>query len=115
MYTWVTPYLGHPPVFGSNFAMRREVWAELGSEVHREPGIHDDLDLSLHVRPWMQVALDRSIVVEISARPFATVGGLVRRLAWVVPTLRNHWPDDAPWARRAARREYQSARAQRTA
>jgi glycosyltransferase involved in cell wall biosynthesis len=115
MYTWVTPYLGHPPVFGSNFAMRREVWAELGPEVHREPGIHDDLDLSLHVRPWMQVALDRSIVVEISARPFATLGGLTRRVAWVVPTLRNHWPQDAPWARRAARRDYQEARAQRTA
>lgn len=108
MYWSMTPYLGHPPVFGSNFAMRREVWAEIAPEFHRESGIHDDLDLSLHIRPWMHVEFDRSLVVEISARPFATLGGLTRRVAWVVPTLRNHWPEDSPWARRAARREYES-------
>lgn len=115
MYWAVTPYLGHPPVFGSNFAMRREVWKELGPEVHRGNGIHDDLDLSLHVRPWMRVEHDRELVVGISARPFATLSGLSRRLSWVVPTLRNHWPEDAPWARRAARREYRDEISRRTA
>lgn len=115
MYWSMTPYLGHPPVFGSNFAMRREVWAELGSEVHRENGVHDDLDLSLHVRPWMRVEYDPDLVVAISARPFATASGLARRVAWVVPTLRNHWPDDSPWARRAARREWQQDISSRTA
>jgi glycosyltransferase involved in cell wall biosynthesis len=107
MYWSMTPFLGHPPVFGSNFAMRREVWAELSGEVHRENGIHDDLDLSLHVKPWMTVVYDRGLVVDISARPFATLSGLARRISWVVPTLRNHWPEDAPWARRAARRDWQ--------
>lgn len=115
MYWSMTPYLGHPPVFGSNFAMRREAWAELSPDVHRGNGIHDDLDLSLHVRPWMHVELDREIVVEISARPFATLSGLSRRVAWVVPTLRNHWPEDSPWARRSARREWAEARAARAA
>lgn len=115
MYRWVTPYLGHPPLFGSNFAMRRDVWTELGSEVHRSNGIHDDLDLSLHVRPWMRVAYDPDLMVEISSRPFSSLSGLTRRLSWVVPTLRNHWPEDSPWARRAARREYETARSERTA
>lgn len=115
MYWSMTPYLGHPPVFGSNFAMRREVWAELGPEMHRENGIHDDLDLSLHIRPWMHVEFDPGLVVGISARPFATIGGLARRVAWVVPTLRNHWPEDSPWARRAARREWREAQSERTA
>ena len=110
MYWAVTPYLGHPPVFGSNFAMRREVWGELGGEVHRETGIHDDLDLSLHIKPWMAVEYDPDLMVEISARPFDTWEGLSRRLSWVVPTLRNHWPDDAPWRRRAARREWEESR-----
>ncbi len=111
MYWAVTPYLGHPPVFGSNFAMRREVWAELGGEVHRETGIHDDLDLSLHVKPWMQVDYDPDLMVEISARPFDTFAGLTRRLSWVLPTLRNHpWPEGAPWNRRAARREWEAGR-----
>lgn len=107
MYWAVTPYLGHPPVFGSNFAMRREVWTELSGEVHRENGIHDDLDLSFHVKPWMRVALDRELLVDISARPFSTFAGFSRRISWVGPTVRNHWPEDAPWARRAARREWE--------
>ena len=115
MYRWVTPYLGHPPVFGSNFAMRTDVWSELGPGVHRGNGIHDDLDLSLHVRPWMHVAYDPGLVVQISARPFASVSSLTRRLSWVMPTLRNHWPDDSPWARRAARREWLAENEQRPA
>lgn len=112
LYWAMTPYLGHPPVFGSNFAMRRTTWAELSAEVHRRGGIHDDLDLSLHVKPWMRVELDRELVVGISARPFATLGGLGRRLSWVVPTLGGHWPDDTPWARRVARREWEREQAQ---
>ncbi|MEZ5189869.1 MAG: glycosyltransferase family A protein [Schumannella sp.] len=105
MYWALTPYLGHPPVFGSNFAMRREVWAELGTEVHRHNGIHDDLDLSLHIKPWMRVELDRELVVGISARPFATFEGFSRRISWVVPTLRGHGAEGSPRQRRAARRE----------
>lgn len=107
MYWAVTPCLGHPPVFGSNFAMRREVWNELSGEVHRENGIHDDLDLSFHVKPWMRVELDRDLLVDISARPFATFSGFSRRISWVAPTVRNHWPEDSPWARRAARRDWE--------
>ncbi len=107
MYWSMTPYLGHPPIFGSNFVMRREVWAQLRGEVHRTVRtIHDDLDLSLHIKPWMTVRYDPDLLVEISARPFATIGGLARRVGWVVPTLRNHWPEDAPWNRRAARRRW---------
>lgn len=107
MYWSMTGYLGHPPIFGSNFVMRRQVWTELRDEVHRtEYGIHDDLDLSLHIKPWMTVRYDPSFVVQISARPFASWSGLTRRVSWVVPTLRNHWPDDSPWARRAARRRW---------
>jgi glycosyltransferase involved in cell wall biosynthesis len=107
LYWSMTIYLGHPPIFGSNFAMRREVWDEIGPEVHREErDIHDDLDLSLHVKPWMTVRYDRDLVVGISARPFATWAGFTRRLSWIIPTLRNHWPEDSPWARRAARRRY---------
>jgi glycosyltransferase involved in cell wall biosynthesis len=107
MWWSMTGYLGHPMVFGSNFVMRRGVWDELRDEVHRSPrAIHDDLDFSLHIKPWMTVRFDADFVVQISARPFATVRGLGRRVYWVIPTLKNHWPDDNPWARRAARRRW---------
>ena len=99
MYWSMGVYLGHPPVFGSNFAMRREVWGQLRGEVHRyRTGIHDDLDLSLHVKPWMTVRHDPAWTAEISARPFATLSGLTRRVGWVIPTLRGH---GSPWRRRA--------------
>lgn len=116
LYWSMTLYLGHPPIFGSNFAMRRAVWDEIGPEVHREArDIHDDLDLSLHVKPWMTVRYDRDLVVGISARPFATWSGFTRRLSWIVPTLRAHWPEDSPWARRAARRRYREEQAEAVA
>jgi glycosyltransferase involved in cell wall biosynthesis len=107
LYWSMTIYLGHPPIFGSNFAMRREVWEEIGGEVHREAtDMHDDLDLSLHIKPWMTVRYDPDLIVGISARPFATWSGFTRRLSWIIPTLRAHWPEDSPWARRAAQRRY---------
>jgi glycosyltransferase involved in cell wall biosynthesis len=107
LYWSMTIYLGHPPIFGSNFAMRREVWQEIGGEVHREAtDMHDDLDLSLHIKPWMTVRYDPDLIVGISARPFATWSGFTRRLSWIVPTLRAHWPEDSPWGRRAAQRRY---------
>ncbi len=110
LYWSMTLYLGHPPVFGSNFVMRRAVWREIGGEFHREAtDIHDDLDLSLHLRPGMGVRYDKRFTVGISARPFASWRGFVRRLSWIVPTLHAHWPDDSPWARRRAREEWLQA------
>jgi len=107
LYWAMTLYLAHPPIFGSNFAMRRTVWEEVREEYHRErTDIHDDLDLSLHVKPWMTVRYDRDWIVGISARPFSSWSGFTRRLSWILPTLGAHWPDGSPWARRAARRRY---------
>jgi glycosyltransferase involved in cell wall biosynthesis len=104
MYWSMNIYLGHPPVFGSNFAMRRRVWMQLRDEVHRDgTGIHDDLDLSLHVKPWMTVRHDRDWTAQISARPFASLSGLARRVGWVVPTLRGH---GSPWRRKALWRRW---------
>lgn len=103
MYRMLEFWLGHAPLFGSNMAMRAEVWQSLSGEVHRElRNIHDDLDLSFHIRPGMTVVRDRSLVVEVSARPFDTCSSLFRRLSWALPTFRLHWPEHAPWRRRVA-------------
>lgn len=105
MYTVLTPLLGHAPLFGSNMAMRASAWRTLSAEVHREAtNIHDDFDLTFHVRPDMTVMRDRDLVVDVSARPFASWSALRRRLSWVLPTVRLHWPHEAPRLRRAARR-----------
>ena len=57
------------------------------------PRIHDDLDLSLAMDPSMRVLHDPSLVVEVSARPFASWSAIGRRLSWVLPTFRAHWRD----------------------
>ena len=105
-YFWaIGLWLTHPPIFGSNFAMRRQVWLDTRGVVHRNRNdVHDDLDLSIHLDPAVTVAYDRTLSVGISARPFDSWSGLLRRLSWAVRTLRLHWPEDSPVRRRVANR-----------
>lgn len=64
---------GHPPLFGSNFAMRRSLWGEARSRVHRDDAaVHDDLDLSLVLPPRTAIRVDRDLRVAVSARPFGS-------------------------------------------
>src|SRR3546814_14401258 len=49
---WVRQWLGIPLVFGSNFAMRASVWDRVRDQVDRTNAkIHDDLDLTIRLRP----------------------------------------------------------------
>lgn len=106
MYAAMGPLLGHAPLYGSNMAMRAAAWRMLSGEVHREEqNIHDDFDLSFHVRPGMTVLRDRGLVVEVSARPFQDWASLRRRLSYVVPTVRLHLSEEPLHRRRQARRE----------
>ncbi|MFT4210725.1 MAG: glycosyltransferase family A protein [Microbacterium sp.] len=101
-FVWIRIWLGVPLVFGSNFAMRSAVWERARTRVKRERGdIHDDLDLTIHLDPADCVRLDRTLRMPVSGRPFATLGGLSRRVWKVARTFAASWPDGAP--RRAAR------------
>lgn len=108
MYAVLTPYFGHAPIFGSNFAMRREVWAQMRTTAHVDhPGIHDDMDLTYQVRPWMTISYDPGWRVGISARPFDTFSSLGRRLGWVGTTVKANWPESRPFVHRRARKRWQ--------
>lgn len=72
--------LGHLPVFGSNFGMRRSAWLEIRERLHREiPGAHDDLEISLALRPGMGIEFDPTLHVGVSARPLDNWAGFFRR------------------------------------
>lgn len=97
-FIWMGLWIGHYPLFGSNFAMRRQVWAAHRDTVRRTRGdVHDDLDFSMHLGRDAPVTLDRSLRVGISARPFETLRGLGRRVAWAGHTLFSGWPWYSPW------------------
>ncbi len=109
-YFWaIGLWLARPPVFGSNFAMRQGTWREVRGRVHRDRGdIHDDLDLSFHLGPSVTVAYRHTLRVGISARPFQSWAGFLRRLNWAYRTLALHWPAAAPWRLRAERRAWRA-------
>lgn len=96
--------LGHPPLFGSNFALSAPMWKQLRERVHRDlPQVHDDLDLSYQIRPWMSVLYDPTLRVGVSARPFDDWSGLRRRLVMAWQTFDLDFRAEPPLARRRAR------------
>ncbi|WP_448809584.1 glycosyltransferase family 2 protein [Agromyces bauzanensis] len=104
-FTVIGPLLGHPPIFGSNYAMRHDAWLELRDLVHRDRAdVHDDLDLSWWIQPGMTVVRDDLLIVGVSARPFDTVQGLWRRVRIAFHTLSIESRAWSPLARRAAHR-----------
>ena len=104
-YFWFMGWwLAQPPIFGSNFAMRRRVWRGVREQVHRTlPQVHDDLDLSYHLDARAVVMYDPALWVGISARPFSSFSGFFRRIRWAFHTMLLHWPDGSPLRRRQAR------------
>ncbi len=92
--------LGHPPLFGSNFAMRAAAWREVRGEVHAaSDAVHDDIDLSFHLARGRQIRLDRRLRADISARPLGDARGLADRVVKGFRSVRIHAPADGPWAR----------------
>ncbi len=96
----LTPALGHVPLFGSNFALRRDAWLQVRDDVHRtDTELHDDLDLSFHLgAPWI-LRFDPAMEMPISARPFTDGRALVRRFRRGFHTVARHWPHELPWLR----------------
>jgi glycosyltransferase involved in cell wall biosynthesis len=93
-FTVLGAIIGRAPLFGSNLAMRADAWRSVSDEVHRhDTGVHDDLDLALHLAPRYRTRLDRSLVVAMSARPLFSAHGMATRFARAVHTLRLHGDD----------------------
>jgi hypothetical protein len=111
-FTVIGALLGHPPVFGSNCALRHDTWSRLRDVVHRDRAdLHDDLDLSWWMQPGMTVVFDPTLVVGVSARPFESPEQLGRRLGMAYRTLAVDWRAWPPRTRRAERRRVEDAAA----
>jgi glycosyltransferase involved in cell wall biosynthesis len=104
-YFWSMGWLlGHPPLFGSNFAIRKSAWLHIRDTCHRDVReLHDDLDFSFQFTVAMRVEYDRRLRVGVSARPFSTAAGLRRRLHWAYTTIATNAREQSLLARRKER------------
>ncbi|WP_127573322.1 glycosyltransferase family 2 protein [Georgenia faecalis] len=95
--------LGHPPLWGSNMAVRSSAWRAVASAVHREdPELHDDIDLAFVLGPRRRLRYDRTLRVGVSGRSLDPAG-LPRRFWRAGRTLAVNWPACPPWVRWARR------------
>jgi glycosyltransferase involved in cell wall biosynthesis len=100
--------LGHPPLFGSNFALRAGVWARIRAKVSRGlPPVHDDLDISYQIPPEVTVILDPTLRVGVSARPFESWHSVGRRLSMAWTTFGIEFRKERPGRRRRRRQEWE--------
>jgi len=114
---WIAGYfriigllLGHPPLFGSNFALRAEVWDKIGDAVHRgRPPVHDDLDISFQIPPDVSVMWAPTLQVGVSARPFEDRHAIGRRLSMAWTTFGVEFRSEPPLRRRRRRRQWERA------
>ncbi|GAA1846654.1 glycosyltransferase family 2 protein [Agromyces salentinus] len=90
--------LGHVPLFGSNYAIRRTAWLAVRDEVHRHDQLmHDDMDVSIHLGPCRRIVRDPDLSVDMSTR--ALRGGGMLRVRRGFHTVVSHWPRELPWLR----------------
>ena len=107
-YYWgVHAAMAGVPLWGSNMALRREVWLEVRDAVRRsDPRVHDDMDLSFQLAP-MRVRYDRDLLVEVSGRTFASPAAFWQRFHWAIRTIAINWRTTPPghrWVHRARAR-----------
>jgi glycosyltransferase involved in cell wall biosynthesis len=110
-YFWSMGWLlGHPPLFGSNFAIRATAWHSIRESAHRDVReLHDDLDLSFQFTVGMRVEYDKNLRVGVSSRPFGTLRGLGRRIYWAYTTIATNAREQSLLQRRASHRAWDRA------
>jgi glycosyltransferase involved in cell wall biosynthesis len=105
-YLWgMRLVLGHPPLWGSNMALRRSAWQEVRTVVERsDPEVHDDLELSFWLGPQWSIRYDGRLRVGVSPRCLYGLAQIRRRWARTFHTVGVHWAIKRPWARRRRRK-----------
>ena len=111
-YHWAVGFLlGHPPLFGSNFALRTGVWEKIRGRVHRDrPPVHDDLDISYQIPPEVSVIWEQTLRVGVSARPFESWHAAGHRLSMAWTTFAVEFRTEPPLRRRHRRMQWERDR-----
>ena len=103
--------MAHPPLWGSNMALRTDLWQRVSGTVHRvDPELHDDVDLAMVLGPRLRVRHDRSLRVGVSARSLRGGAEGRRRMRRAMRTLSVNWATAPPWQRWALRLRWHRTR-----
>ncbi|WP_258723305.1 glycosyltransferase family A protein [Cellulomonas sp. NS3] len=96
--------MAHPPLWGSNMALRRTSWVAVRERVNRaDPESHDDVDLSFALGPGARLRYDRRLRVRVSGRSLHGAAQVRRRFDRAWRSLRRGWDVQPPWERWAQR------------
>lgn len=94
--------LGHPPLRGSAFAMRRDVWQQSRDSLCVDDARqHVDIDLSIHLAG--PIIVDPTLSVPVSTDRSTVNGGTNARTWRGLATVLRHWPREFPLLRLARR------------
>jgi glycosyltransferase involved in cell wall biosynthesis len=97
-YVFTHLALGHTALWGSNMALRADVWSQVRDDVHRQdPELHDDMDLAFVLGPGRGIRLV-AVGAGVSARSLRP-GQWRRRLRRANRTLAVNWAVSPPWLR----------------
>jgi glycosyltransferase involved in cell wall biosynthesis len=92
--------MAHPPLWGSNMAVRRTSWLAVRDHVNRtDPESHDDVDLSFALGPGARIRYDRRLRVHVSGRSLHGAAQVRRRFDRAWRSLRRGWAVLPPWER----------------
>lgn len=103
--TYMLPYflsvglaVGKVPLFGSNMAIRADVWREMSNKTHLtdRQDLHDDIDMTYHLPETTRVKYVAGLRMPISARPFRSLRSMKKRYTAGFASVKAHWPEHSP-------------------
>ncbi|RSZ63912.1 glycosyltransferase [Corynebacterium hylobatis] len=96
--------LGHHPLFGTNFSVRADWWAEVRDTVgFSDPYVHEDMHLSFAVRPDETVWFQPDLVLAMDDRALRGARQLTVRFRRGFYTVFHNWRRHPPHRRLAQR------------
>ncbi|MBN9644333.1 glycosyltransferase family 2 protein [Corynebacterium mendelii] len=96
--------LGHQPMFGTNYCIRRSFWEQVKDTVDfTDTVVHEDMQLSFTLTPDQTVWLQKDLVLEMDPRALVGAGQIARRFLRGMHTITVNWSKQPPWVRLAER------------
>lgn len=82
---------GKETLYGSNCALRRNLWQRISDEVCNDNNIHEDVDLGQHLSRIGKIAFDKALKVGVNSRSLSDPIGMLHRWRKGINNYTRHW------------------------